>query len=62
LPATREAALQKSSNAWSAATASCSSATTPGTDPRLILVTCGGPFDQARHRYRDNLIVYAVPA
>ena len=30
--------------------------------PRLVLVTCGGPFDPARHSYRDNLVVYAVPA
>jgi len=29
---------------------------------RLVLVTCGGPFDEARHTYRDNLVVYAVPA
>ena len=30
--------------------------------PRLVLITCGGPFDQVRHSYRDNLVVYAVPA
>jgi hypothetical protein len=30
--------------------------------PRLVLVTCGGPFDEARRSYRDNLVVYAVPA
>ena len=30
--------------------------------PRLVLITCGGPFDQARHSYRDNLVIYAVPA
>jgi hypothetical protein len=30
--------------------------------PRLVLITCGGPFDQVRHGYRDNLVVYAVPA
>jgi hypothetical protein len=29
--------------------------------PRLALVTCGGPFDRAAHRYLDNLVVYAVP-
>ncbi len=28
---------------------------------RLVLVTCGGPFDAARGRYRDNVIVTAVP-
>ena len=26
---------------------------------RLVLVTCGGPFDTARGRYRDNIIVTA---
>jgi hypothetical protein len=30
--------------------------------PRLALITCGGPFDRAAHVYRDNLVVYAVPA
>lgn len=30
--------------------------------PRLVLVTCGGPFDRSAGRYRDNLVVYAVPA
>ena len=30
--------------------------------PRLVLITCGGPFDRAAHSYRDNLVVYAVPA
>ena len=34
----------------------------PGHVPRLTLITCGGPFDQAGHSYRDNLVVYAVPA
>ncbi|MEU7868686.1 class F sortase [Dactylosporangium sp. NPDC049140] len=28
--------------------------------PELRLITCGGTFDQARHSYRDNLVVYAV--
>ncbi len=28
---------------------------------RLVLVTCGGPFDHAIGHYRDNLIVTAVP-
>ena len=32
-----------------------------GGRPRLLLVTCGGPFDHARGRYRDNLVVYALP-
>jgi hypothetical protein len=29
--------------------------------PRLVLVTCGGAFDQATHHYADNIVVYAVP-
>ena len=29
---------------------------------RLVLVTCGGPFDSRTHHYRDNIVVYAVPA
>jgi sortase (surface protein transpeptidase) len=28
--------------------------------PELRLITCGGTFDQSRHSYRDNLVVYAV--
>jgi hypothetical protein len=28
---------------------------------RLLLITCGGPYDQVRGRYRDNRIVEAVP-
>jgi hypothetical protein len=28
---------------------------------RLLLVTCGGPYDRAQGRYRDNRIVEAVP-
>jgi hypothetical protein len=30
--------------------------------PRLVLVTCGGPFDRASGRYRDNIVLTAVPA
>jgi hypothetical protein len=30
--------------------------------PRLVLVTCGGPFDPSVGRYRDNVVVTAVPA
>ncbi|MDP9220876.1 MAG: class F sortase [Actinomycetota bacterium] len=30
--------------------------------PRLVLVTCGGPFDAARHSYQDNVVVQARPA
>ena len=29
---------------------------------RLVLVTCGGPFDSRTHHYSDNIVVYAVPA
>jgi hypothetical protein len=29
--------------------------------PRLVLITCGGPFDRARSSYRDNLVVAADP-
>ncbi|MFG2045880.1 class F sortase [Micromonospora sp. NPDC048935] len=30
--------------------------------PRLTLITCGGPFDARARRYRDNIVVTAVPA
>lgn len=29
--------------------------------PRLIVMTCGGPYDAAAHAYRDNVIVEASP-
>ncbi len=29
--------------------------------PRLVLITCAGPYDAARGGYRDNLVVTAVP-
>lgn len=29
--------------------------------PRLVLLTCGGRFDQATGHYADNVVVYAVP-
>ncbi|WP_375484066.1 class F sortase [uncultured Jatrophihabitans sp.] len=29
--------------------------------PRLVLITCGGPFDPAAHSYRDNIAVFARP-
>ncbi|HET8606596.1 MAG TPA: class F sortase [Gaiellaceae bacterium] len=32
-----------------------------GGPPRLVLVTCGGPFDAATGHYRDNIVVTAVP-
>jgi len=34
----------------------------PTLDPSLRLVTCGGSFDRATRNYRDNVIVFAVPA
>jgi hypothetical protein len=27
----------------------------------LVLITCGGAFDEARRRYDDNIVVTAVP-
>jgi len=27
--------------------------------PRLVLITCGGPFDSAQKSYLDNVVVYA---
>jgi hypothetical protein len=30
--------------------------------PRLVLVTCGGPFETGTGRYRDNIVLTAVPA
>jgi hypothetical protein len=30
--------------------------------PRLVLLTCGGPFDAGLRSYLDNLVVVAVPA
>jgi hypothetical protein len=30
--------------------------------PRLVLLTCGGPFDERAGRYRDNIVVYALPS
>jgi len=32
-----------------------------GGRPRLVLITCGGPFDSASGNYEDNVVVYAVP-
>jgi Sortase domain len=28
----------------------------------LVLITCGGPFDEKSGGYRDNIVVYAVPS
>ena len=30
--------------------------------PRLVIVTCGGPFDAATGHYLDNIVAYALPA
>lgn len=30
--------------------------------PRLVIVSCGGPYDQATGHYLDNIVAYAVPA
>ncbi|MFD0923721.1 class F sortase [Saccharopolyspora rosea] len=30
--------------------------------PRLVLITCGGPFDEGTKEYADNVVAYAVPA
>jgi hypothetical protein len=29
---------------------------------RLVLITCGGPFDSATGNYEDNIVAYAAPA
>ncbi len=29
--------------------------------PKLVLVTCGGPFDAQSGHYRDNIVVTATP-
>jgi sortase (surface protein transpeptidase) len=29
--------------------------------PRLVLITCGGPFDRTAGSYLDNIIVFAAP-
>jgi sortase (surface protein transpeptidase) len=30
-------------------------------EPTVVLVTCGGEFDEGRRSYSDNLVVYASP-
>ncbi len=30
--------------------------------PRLIIVSCGGPFDAKTGHYLDNIVAYALPA
>lgn len=29
--------------------------------PRLVLITCGGPFDERTRHYADNVVAYATP-
>ena len=29
--------------------------------PRLVLITCGGPFDRAAGSYLDNIVLFAAP-
>jgi len=29
--------------------------------PRLVLITCGGPFDSAARSYLDNIVILASP-
>lgn len=29
---------------------------------RLVLISCGGPFDRVTRSYRDNIVIIAVPA
>jgi hypothetical protein len=29
--------------------------------PRLVIITCGGPFDRADGNYLDNVVVFAAP-
>ena len=30
--------------------------------PRLVLITCGGPFNERTRQYADNVVAFAVPA
>jgi len=30
-------------------------------DHRLVLITCGGPFNRTLHHYRDNIVLIALP-
>ena len=29
---------------------------------RLVIISCGGPFDSTEHSYEDNVAIYATPA
>jgi hypothetical protein len=33
-----------------------------GSTGRLVIITCGGPFDYATHHYYDNVVAYGSPA
>jgi hypothetical protein len=33
-----------------------------GFRPRLLIITCGGPFDEVTRHYADNIVAYASPA
>ena len=33
-----------------------------GAGARLVIITCGGPFDYATHHYYDNVVAYASHA
>ena len=33
-----------------------------GNGARLLIITCGGPFDYATHHYYDNVVAYASPS
>jgi hypothetical protein len=32
-----------------------------GRTARLVIITCGGPFDAATHHYDDNVVAYGSP-
>ena len=32
-----------------------------GAQARLVIITCGGPFDYTTHHYGDNVVAYAAP-
>jgi hypothetical protein len=33
-----------------------------GTSARLVIITCGGPFNDATHHYYDNVVAYGSPS
>jgi sortase family protein len=32
-----------------------------GSEARLVIIACGGPFDYASHHYYDNVVAYGIP-